>query len=197
MATLNKEDFEKLSSSIDKLEKNLETVTEILQAEFNKIRGRNVKMRVFPGEDNYSVLEYGDKEITKYVIYPLWSEEASEEETRKLIGLKLPSDADEDDYIIPIESSVPDVSENFIRKNFEIILKQHRKDLDDAYFLADQGKTITINVRNLFGRAYSEDDLEILAAEMSEENVLAKVTNDGNIRLVPVDGESKPLIEEE
>ena len=32
---------------------------------------------------------------------------------------------------------------------------------------------------------------------MSEENVLAKVTNDGNIRLVPVDGESKPLIEEE
>lgn len=197
MATLNKEDFEKLSSSIDKLEKNLETVTEILQAEFNKIRGRNVKMRVFPGEDNYSVLEYGDKEITKYVIYPLWSEEASEEETRKLIGLKLPSDADEDDYIIPIESSVPDVSENFIRKNFEIILKQHRKDLDDAYFLADQGKTITINVRNLFGRAYSEEDLEILAAEMSEENVLAKVTNDGNIRLVPVDGESKPLIEEE
>ena len=199
MAILSKEEFEKWSQEIDKTEENWEAVTEVLQNEFNRIRGKEVKLRVLPGDNEYSVFEYlsGDEAGARYIVYPIWESlpggDSSEE---KLIGLRLPSGADEDPYIIPINAESPEIPKNFIRKNFEILLKNRQKELDDAYFLADQGKTITVNVRNLFGRTYAEEDLEVLASVMSEEDVLAKVTKDGNIRLVPVSGEEKPLIEE-
>lgn len=190
MAILKEEDFKKFNDGVNKMKKELPKVTEVLQAEFNKIRGRETELHVYASPEYFTAYEVtGKGPATEYRVYPVWDITGE-----ALVGIKLPADADEEDYILPIDSELPEVPENFVEKNFEILLKQHRKELDEAYFIVDQGKTLTINVRNMFGRSYAESDLEVLARAMCEDNVIAKVTSDGNIRLIPVD--EKPLLEE-